>query len=129
MLLEQIIPKKNVNQDRRRIEMAVIIQRGHHLFFKIYNYNLTIIIPVYFSVVCVGFLHAQGHIVLIPTLRYQAMEFLFSLLPVLYDPIYLSGDLLDTHLLSPLCVSHCAWHRDVAVNEIFTVTALIGCIK
>lgn len=47
-LLEQIIPKKCVNPDRRRIETAVIIQKGHHLFFKTYNYNLTIIVPVYF---------------------------------------------------------------------------------
>lgn len=32
-LLEQLIPKKYVNQDRRRIEMAVFIQKEHHLFF------------------------------------------------------------------------------------------------
>lgn len=49
-LLEQLIPKKYVNQDRRRIEVAVLIQKEHHLFFffKMYSYNLTIIVPVYF---------------------------------------------------------------------------------
>lgn len=49
-LLEQLIPKKYVNQDRRRIEMAVFIQKEHHLFFffNMYNYNLTIIVPAYF---------------------------------------------------------------------------------
>lgn len=39
------------------------------------------------------------------------MEFPFFLLPVLHGPIYLSGDLLDAHLLSPLCVSHCVWRQ------------------
>ena len=33
MLLEQIIAKRYVNQGRRRTEMAVIIRKGHHLFF------------------------------------------------------------------------------------------------
>lgn len=33
MILKQMIPRKCINQDRRRMEMAVIIQKAHHLFF------------------------------------------------------------------------------------------------
>lgn len=46
MVVEQILPKKYINQGRR-IKMTVFIQKGHHLFYKIYNYNLTIIVPIY----------------------------------------------------------------------------------
>ena len=33
MLLEQIIAKRYVNQGRRRVEMAFIIQKGHRVLF------------------------------------------------------------------------------------------------
>lgn len=66
MLSEQITPKKYINQDRRRSVMAVIIQRGVVIFLKLCDYNLTLVVLVYFQVTSqVGFLHAQGHIGLI----------------------------------------------------------------
>ena len=50
MLLGQIIPQRYVNQGTRRIEIANIIQKGHHLFFFFFLsfklYNLAIIIRV-----------------------------------------------------------------------------------
>lgn len=67
--------------------------------------------------ICLGILYAQGPIILIPTLRYQAIEFLFSFLPLLDGPIHPSGDLLDTHLLSLLRVSHGSWHQGCSYEQ------------
>lgn len=38
MLLGQIIPQRYVNQGTRRIEIANIIQKGHHLFFFFFSF-------------------------------------------------------------------------------------------
>ena len=78
-----------------------------------------------------GFHHAQGHIVLIPPLKCQAVEFLFSLLlPLLYGPICLSGNLVDTHVLSPHYVSATMLGtKDIALNKHFMVPAFMGSTK
>lgn len=69
--------------------------------------------------ICVGLLHAQGHIILIPTLKCQSVGFLSSLLPLLCGPIYLSGDLLDTHLLYPhYAPATVVGAKDVVMNKL-----------
>lgn len=75
-----------------------------------------------------GFLYAQGHSILVPALKFQTEEFLFSLLlPLLYGPIYLSENLLDTHILSPQYVSATVLGtKDVAVNKHCMVPAFMG---
>lgn len=75
-----------------------------------------------------GFLYAQGHIVLVPALKFPTVEFLFSLLlPLLCGPIYLSENLLDTHTLSPQYVSATVLGtKDVAVNKHFMAPVFMG---
>lgn len=78
-----------------------------------------------------GFLYAQGHIVPVPALKFQTGGFLFSLLlPLLYGPIYLSGNLLDTYILSPQYVSATVLGtKDITMNKHFMVPAFMGDTK
>lgn len=74
-----------------------------------------------------GLLYAQGHIVLVPALKLQTVGYLFSLLlPLLCGPIYLSGNLLDTHILSPQYVlATVLGTNDITMNKRFMVPAFM----
>ena len=78
-----------------------------------------------------GLLYAQGHTVLVSALKLQTVGFLFPLLrPLLCGPIYLSGNLLDTHVLSPQYVSATVLGtKDITMNKRFMVPAFVGDTK